>query len=412
MPQIAPLAAAVAEFAMTMPRVVVMGGSLGGLNAAVLLRDLGCVVDVYERSPRPLEGRGAGIVLHPATVRYLVEHDVMPLQEVSTATRRWRFLARDGNVVHEERCLYRFTSFNTLNHAFLRCFDRDRYHLGRAVIDFEQKQGSVQVTLEDGEQVEAELLVAADGIHSTARRILFPTVEPVYAGYVGWRGTVEDSDLSQQTFHMLADSLTYHVLEDGHILAYPIPALDGAVKVDNRLINWIWYRNVAEGDALADLLTDVNGMRQKVSLGPGRVRAEHVKELQTSASGALPPILAEAVTSTDEPFLQAIFDVEVARMVSGRACVIGDAAFALRPHAAAGTAKAAADGWALAEALENAGGDAPRALAAWEPRQLELGRAVLARTKELGARSQFLGTFTPGDPYLRFGLHSPGDSFF
>ena len=51
------------------PRVVVMGGSLGGLTAALVLRDAGCDVEVYERSELPLEGRGAGIVLNPATVR-------------------------------------------------------------------------------------------------------------------------------------------------------------------------------------------------------------------------------------------------------------------------------------------------------------------------------------------------------
>ncbi|HEV7534733.1 MAG TPA: FAD-dependent monooxygenase, partial [Acidimicrobiia bacterium] len=55
-------------------RAVVVGGSLGGLNAALWLADAGWDVEILERSRSPLEGRGAGIVLHPATVRYLVEH--------------------------------------------------------------------------------------------------------------------------------------------------------------------------------------------------------------------------------------------------------------------------------------------------------------------------------------------------
>jgi 2,6-dihydroxypyridine 3-monooxygenase len=62
----------------------------------------------------------------------------------------------------------------------------------------------------------------------------------------------------------------------------------------------------------------------------------------------LAPPLAEVVTHVAEPFIQAIYDIEVSRMAFGRICLIGDAAFAVRPHAAAGTAKAAADGWALA----------------------------------------------------------------
>ncbi len=95
-------------------------------------------------------------------------------------------------------------------------------------------------------------------------------------------------------------------------------------------------------------------------------------------------------------------------MAFGRVCLIGDAAFSLRPHAAAGTAKAAADAWALAEALEAARGDVEVALPGWERRQLALGRAVLDRTRRNGNKSQFEGAWRPGDPELAFGLHAAG----
>ena len=61
-------------------------------------------------------------------------------------------------------------------------------------------------------------------------------------------------------------------------------------------------------------------------------------------------------------------------MAFGRVCLIGDAAFALRPHAAAGTAKAAADAWALAETLATTQGDLQAALPRWERHQLAVGR--------------------------------------
>jgi 2,6-dihydroxypyridine 3-monooxygenase len=128
---------------------------------------------------------------------------------------------------------------------------------------------------------------------------------------------------------------------------------------------------------------------------------------RTAAEVFAPPI-AEVVTSAAEPFVQAVYDIDVPRMAQGRVCLIGDAAFAVRPHAAAGTAKAADDGWALAEELAAAAGDVPAALAAWERRQLLLGRQLLARTREIGDASQFTGTFRPGDPRLIFGLHEPG----
>jgi 2,6-dihydroxypyridine 3-monooxygenase len=115
------------------------------------------------------------------------------------------------------------------------------------------------------------------------------------------------------------------------------------------------------------------------------------------------------VTAVPEPFVQVVYDIAVPRMAFGRACLIGDAAFAVRPHAAAGTAKAAADGWALAAELEAAGGDVPGALARWERSQLALGRALLARCRDIGDSSQFHGTFRPGDQRLIFGLYGPGN---
>jgi len=87
---------------------------------------------------------------------------------------------------------------------------------------------------------------------------------------------------------------------------------------------------------------------------------------------------------------------------------MGDAAFAARPHAAAGTAKAAANAWALAEALEGARGDVETALLKWEPEQLTLGRNLVERARRIGNRSQFEGNWEPGDPSLNFGLYEPG----
>jgi 2,6-dihydroxypyridine 3-monooxygenase len=130
--------------------------------------------------------------------------------------------------------------------------------------------------------------------------------------------------------------------------------------------------------------------------------------MRRAADDVLAAPVAEVVTGLAEPFVQAIYDLGVPRMAFGRACLIGDAAFAVRPHAAAGTAKAADDGWALAEELTASGGDVPAALAAWERRQLNVGRALLARTRDIGDSSQFSGTFRPGDPKLIFGLHGPG----
>lgn len=391
---------------ITGARVAVAGGSLGGLTAALVLRDAGCDVEVHERSPTPLEGGGAGIVLHPAATRYLTRNDVLDVSDISVRANSLLYMDRDGAAADQQPVSYRFSSYNALYEGLMGCFDEDRYHLGEEVIGFEENDGGVEVEFAGGKYKSCDLLVCADGIHSTARRLLLPDVTPEYAGYVGWRGTVEESEL--ETFDKLRETIIYYVMSGSHILAYPIPGAGDSLEPGRRLINWVWYRNVPAGPQLDDLMTDKEGETHEASLGPGAVRESHIEELRETARSTLAPPLAEMVLKTAEPFIQVILDVEVPRMVFGRMALIGDAAFALRPHAAVGTAKAAEDAWKLGEAVRETD-DLPAALERWEPGQLELGKRALARTRDAGRRSQFKGTWQIGDP-LPFGLYEVGDS--
>ncbi|MGY1602927.1 FAD binding domain-containing protein [Geodermatophilus sp. SYSU D00815] len=393
-----------------MPQVAVLGGSMIGLTAGLVLRDLGCDVDVYERSRVPLEGRGVGIVLHPATVRYFLEHRLLDLTAVSTSASVHRYLARDGSVLAEAARRHHFTGYNTLYGTLLEAFGRERYHLDSEATGIAQTADRVEVTFASGDRTGADLLVAADGVSSFARRAMVPDVRPRYGGYVAWRGVVDERDLTAATFAALDDSLTYFAGQNTHALTYPIPNYDGAVAPGRRLMNLVWYRNVPEGPALDDLLTDRSGRQRAVSLPPGAVRDEHLADFRDTARATLPPAIAEVALGTAEPFLQVMVDVDVPRMAFGRVCLVGDAAFSVRPHAAAATAKGADDVWALAEALRRSGGDVPEALRRWEPARLELGRALLARTRDLGEGAQFRGDWVPGDKALTFGLREPGDS--
>jgi 2,6-dihydroxypyridine 3-monooxygenase len=383
------------------PHVLVMGGSIGGLTAALLLRNLGCEVDVLERSGTALSSRGAGIVVHPATMRYLRERGRH--EELSTSAVWWRYLDPDGSVRFEEPCRYRFTAWNTLYRALLGELDPSRYHLGSEVLSFTQDDDRVVVTLADGRRLDAELLVAADGVLSTARAQLLPEVKHEYAGYVAWRGTVREADLGEATRLAIRDAITYVVAPSTHLLQYPIPDIEGSTEPGKRLQNFVWYRNVAESE-LPTLLTDGHGTRRAISLPPGAAAEEFVAELRETAHGTFPPVIAELVTRTEEPFVQVIVDVVVPRMAFGRVCLIGDAAFVARPHAAVGTAKACVDAWALADALAEADRNVPEALARWEPGQLEVGRDLARRTAAMGARYQFSGDWDPADPELRFGF--------
>ena len=388
------------------PRVIVAGGSLGGLTAALVLRDIGCEVEVYERSRRPLSGRGVGIVAHPATIRYLVERGE---GDPTSPVRFTRYLDPDGSVGYEVETQFRFTSYYSLYRDLLGLLGNERYHLGHEVVGFAQDPDRVIVELARGGREACDLLVCADGIQSTARQRLLPEVEPRYAGYVGWRGAVTESELSAEALSALGDALVYYVIPHSHILTYPIPSVDGSLRPGERTINWVWYRNVEAGAGLDDVMIDVDGTRQGISLAPGTVPPHRVEELRRVADEVLAPQLAEAVRLTAEPFVQAVFDIEVPGMAFGRVCLIGDAASALRPHIAAGTAKAAEAAWMLADAVEACDYDVVDALQRWEPEALALERRALERTREAGISVQFENGWRVGDP-IPFGLHESGDS--
>ncbi len=238
-----------------MPRVIVMGGSIGGLTAALVLRDADCEVRVFERSSAALQARGAGIATLDATLRYQTERGGLQRADVCSSTDWIRFLRPDGSVRYEQRHRYLFSSWNTIYTSLLGLFDPGRYLLGREVTAFRQSGDSVRVTLADGASAEADLLVCADGVGSLARARLLPEVRPSYSGYVAWRGTLPEQALPAATRRRLGDALTYQVLKDSHILVYPIPGPGGALTVGDRLVNFVWYVNVAEGGDLEELMT-------------------------------------------------------------------------------------------------------------------------------------------------------------
>ena len=391
-----------------MPSVVVMGGSLGGLTAALFLRDAGCRVKVFERSRTPLAGRGAGIVLNPATVRYFTSRKTRDVRSMSVATQWLRYLGADGRIAAGQQVSYRFSSYNAIYHALLTDFGPDDYYLARTVTGFEQDARGVTVHMEGASSERCELLVCADGVRSSARNWLVGESCLEYAGYVAWRGMLSQDQVAPETFAFLRESIVYHILPAGHVLVYPIPVIEEGMSEPERYINWLWYRNVPAGHAFAALMTDEDGNMRDVSLGPGEVREENLAALRRDAADTLPPAIAELIHGTEQPFIQAMIDCEVPHMAFGRVALMGDGAFVARPHAAAGTAKAAEDGWQLSLALEAAGGDVLAALKRWEAGQLRLGRSLVERNRQAGERLQN-GTWPVGAP-LAFGLYETGDS--
>ena len=363
---------------------------------------------MYERSAAALEDRGAGIVVLPITERYFTERGGDD-RRVSLELTNWTYVDRDGNVLSADPDHYRFSGWSTIYRALLDAFGTERYHFGGEMVGFDNGPDRVTLHLADGTSADGDLLVCADGLASTARSILMPEVQPAYAGYVAWRGTTPEASLSGRAQTALADAMVYQVLDPGHILVYAIPDHEGRSTPPHRVINFVWYRNYPTGGPFEDLMRGEDGQQRSGTMPPGSIRSEHLSEMRSTAERVLAPTLLEVVMGCHQPLIQAVFDLESPKMAFGRVCLIGDAAIGLRPHVAAGQAKACADAWALRDALTESDGDVPAALSRWEPVQLALGHHALARTRAMGDASQFRGTMFAGDPDWKFGLWEPGN---
>lgn len=323
----------------------------------------------------------------------------MAVDDVTLKVPWFRYVNRDGDTVLEEPNSWRYSSWNTIYRGFLGQFGEARYHRGEALAAIEQTHDGVEVQLESGRVASCDLLVCADGSASTTRQLLMPAVRPEHAGYVGWRGMIAESDVADAARAWLGDAITDFIPSRRQFLIYPIPSLDGSIALGERLFNFVWYRNCSE-ERLRDLLVDRDGVERDFSLPPGALAERHLVAFRRDAEEILPPSIASVARRIPEPFLQAIVDVTVPRMAVGRVCLVEDAAFVGRPHAAAGTAKAASDAWALAEALTAAGGDVAEALSRWEPRQLEVGRNLVERVRYIGGRAFVHDTWIPGERLL------------
>ncbi|GAA4304798.1 NAD(P)-binding protein [Klenkia terrae] len=387
----------------TSTRVAVVGGSIGGMTAAGLLRDAGYQVDVYERSPGPLSGLGTGIVVQPELVRFLLERTTTTLEDISVPSSSMRYVdASSGALIGATDDSWRFTSYNALYHRLLENFGLERYHFSCNLERLVDHGDQVDLTFSSGETAQADLVVLADGGASAGRRQLLG-ITPEYAGYVTWRGLAELDALSASTRAFFDDTFTYGLLDDGHLIAYPIPVVD-ADGHTRRALNYQWYWNVPAGPELDELMTDRNGVRRPTSVHHHDLRPELLAEFHSRASERLTNTFVELLHAAEEPFVTVIADADVPQMRVGRCVLIGDAAVTPRPHAAAGGAKAAADAWALVAALTDGGDDLDEALNRWEAQQLPVGRAYLQKVRRMADVLQHGGSFTPGDPANRFGL--------
>lgn len=368
-------------------RAIIVGGSMAGLFAANLLHRAGWRVDVFERAGDELADRGAGIVTYPALLEMLSQAgaDLAGAIGVEVASRV--VFDPSGRVVAERPMPQLMTSWSRLRRLLRDALPDGVYRAGKRLGAIEQNAAGVTACLADGERVAGDVLVGADGLRSTVRGLLLPEARPVYAGYVAWRGMVEEAHLSPAIHAALFDKFAFCLPPGEQILGYPVAGPGDTILAGRRRYNIVWYRP-AEGAALKRLLTDVSGQYHEDGIPPHLIDPAVVAELRHAARRLLSPQFAEIVDGIEQPILQPIYDLRSPRLVLGRSVLIGDAAFVARPHCGMGVTKAAGDAVALAAALTRAGDPLEEALGAFERERLAFGDAIVARARDLGAPMQ------------------------
>lgn len=382
-----------------MARILIIGGSLGGLMAANMLCRAGHEVRVLEKAENSLDGRGAGIVTHRPLVAALTRCGIPPDAPLGVAIDQRVVLDREGRIVTRGTVPQVLTSWSRLYALLLAAFPSDCYMQGASVRQVRQNLQGVTALCDDGRSFDADVVVASDGIRSAVRNELAPDVEVKYAGYVAWRGVCDESVLSQLTLDSVFETFGFGLPPGEQLIGYPVAGAGNSVQRGQRRYNFVWYRPAPDDGTLQALMTDADGHHHPLGLPPNKVSWRHVAAARQAARERLAPQFAEMLEKTAQPFLQPIYDCSSQRIAFDRVALMGDAAFVARPHVGMGVTKAAQDAMALTDCI-TAHGATARALLAFEQLRLQPGQEAVGRARRLGAYMQAHASSGTGENQL------------
>jgi 2-polyprenyl-6-methoxyphenol hydroxylase-like FAD-dependent oxidoreductase len=366
-------------------RALVIGGSMSGLLAAIMLRRCDFTVDVFERVESELSGRGAGIV---AQAELIARLDALGLdtRDLGVPAHTRKLLDIEGRTVLTTQCPQVLTAWERVYRVLRDAFPAEHYHRGRGLTRFEQSDASIVAHFADGSTAEGDVLIGADGLRSTVRGQCLPDAVPLYAGYCAWRALLPEGAIPPAIHRELFEAMTFCLPPGEQCLFYPVAGPNGDLRPGHRRCNVVWYRPADETKELPWLLTDDSGVTHPISIPPPLIRREAIAAMRAAAERLLPPQFRAIIRLIDEPILQPIYDLASPQLAFGRAAIVGDAAFVARPHVAAGVSKAADDAAALAAALD--GDDVAAGLRRFEAERLPEGNKIIERARHLGAYLQ------------------------
>ena len=363
------------------PSATIIGGSMAGLFAATALSKKGWDISVHEKVPVPLSGRGAGIATYDELAD-LVYKATNNNNVLGTTAKSRVSLDINGKIINSYDYPQVYRSWEYLFSILREQISNDDYFMGDDCIKIEQNEDKAIAFFENGKKKETDLIIVANGIKSELRTYVDNKAYPQYAGYVGWRGVVNEEEISKNSLETLSNYFIVVLPYNQQIASYPI-AGEGKnpFKIGERRINWIWYKPVPQ-KKLKEILLGKSGQQFEDGIPPNEIREEIVNDLFKEAEEKLPPQLVELVKITKQPLIQPIFDLQSMKMKNGRVVTIGDAAFTARPHVGMGVTKAAMDAFTLSEYLEDSSNLDD--LDKWEHSRLKESQFIVNRSRKLG----------------------------
>ena len=357
---------------------------MAGLFAANFLQKINWDYTIHELVSEPLSGRGAGIATYKELAE-LVKFTTGFDKTLGTKCTERIVLNNKNNIILKTKYPQIFTSWQYLYDILFSNINKKNYFLDDECVDIEKNNNETTIKFKNGKQIKADLVIIANGIRSNLKKLVDKN-KPEFAGYIGWRGLVDEENLTKSTFHLMSEYFCFVLPQNQQFLTYPVAGSgpDG-LKIGKRRINWLWYKSISN-EEYNKILTGKSGKKYDHGIPPNEIQDIFISELKDEAKYKLPKSALELLNRTQQILIQPIYDLKSKYMVKDNLVTIGDCAFTARPHAGMGVTKAALDCFDLIKYLSGISkSDLNDNLKAWENKRLKEGLFLVNRSREMGS---------------------------
>ncbi|MDM0018027.1 FAD-dependent monooxygenase [Variovorax saccharolyticus] len=360
------------------PHIVIVGGSLAGLTLALACASRGVPVHVVERAAERLNG-GDSLSVSLAAIAATTGHDprVYPKLAVVPAYRDRHLTTWPA--------LYAWLRGRALETPGILLDE------GKTVTSVNNREQGAELHFSDGTKLLADAVIGADGYYSVVRRAISPEAPYArYAGYLVWRGLVEEQTLTRPVAWPSDGGLWIDFERGYRLVAAVLPGRDGSLEIGRRLVTFAWFD--AHREALLRATNRLTPDGNLVgTLGRGSIGSDVRAELLAMVPKVWPERWAEAVAvgvqSTASLSGAPIAEYVPDTLAVGAVALVGDAGHVVSPMTGSGFAAGVDDAMVLARILADrpAGEPASNALLRYQAARLPYVRALVQHSRRLSA---------------------------